>query len=293
MVELRLVKGHLSSASLTNRHCLTTIATQMPKMMLSADRLSDLLKPHGFWCWESDCVTKTIGFVRSSTVPRLYEHLIVEGQGKAGEAVYAKTAISGSTTQARDECVAEVDLTLLYALETDKDRHWTLLRNKQEAQIWETRLARVADSQCRATAQTKGPAMHERLKPVFAAVDRYIAKLGNLNDIFESESNFFQAAPAEQRSEADRLASLIGNIGESSDDVELACLVLFLHAPQVEDQPSAFRGKKWYEDPNLRARIYLMVDFIREQRNRYLRTTQVQEGSQPPEGKHPSRERRN
>jgi hypothetical protein len=55
-----------------------------------------------------------------------------------------------------------------------------------------------------------------------------------VNDVLASEFRFFQEAPEAQRSEAERLASLIGNIGESSEDVQLACLVVFLFARDVE-----------------------------------------------------------
>jgi hypothetical protein len=241
----------------------------MPKMMLSPDRLSALLKPQGFGLRDVDSVTKTIAFVRQSTIPRLYEHLTVHGQGKQGEAVYATTAVSGSTSHSCDECVSDEDHTLLYTLETDKERHWTLVRTKEEAEIWEKRLAQAADPQCRVTAQSKGPLLRERLQPSFAAVDRYMVMLGNVNDLFASEFRYFQDAPAGQRSEAERLASLIGNIGESSEDVQLACLVVFLFAPDVEGRKDAFRGKRWHEDPSLRVRIYLLVDFIREHRRLY------------------------
>jgi hypothetical protein len=241
----------------------------MPKMMISPDRLLALLKPEGFWLRHVNSISKTITFIRPSAIPRLYEHLNVHGQGKVGEAVYAATAISGSTSASHDECVSEEDLTLLYTLETDKERHWTLVRNKHEAEIWEQRLARVADSHCRGTAQSKGPSLRERLQPVFSAVDLYIAKLGNVKAIFDSEFRYFNEAPAIQRSEAERLASLIGYIGESPEDIRLACLVVFLFAPDVEDREDAFRGKKWHEDPSLRGRIYLLVDYLREQRKLY------------------------
>jgi hypothetical protein len=238
----------------------------MPKMVLSADRLAARLEPQGFWLRDADDVSKTIAFVRPSTIPRLYEHLNVHGQGKAGEAVYATTAISASTNHSCDECISEVDLTLLYTLESDKDRHWTLVRNKQEADIWEDRLARVADSHCRAISESKGPSLGERLRTAFAAVDRYVANVGNLNDVFASEYRFFQEAPAGPRSEAERLASMIGGIDEASEDVQLACLIVFLFASEVEVRPDAFQGKKWHEDASLRVRIYLLVDFIREHR---------------------------
>jgi hypothetical protein len=89
-----------------------------------------------------------------------------------------------------------------------------------------------------------------------------------VNDVLASEFRFFQEAPVERKNEAERLASLIGDIGESSEDVHLACILVFLFAPEVEGADDGFRGKKWHEDANLRVRIYLLVDFIREKRKR-------------------------
>ena len=250
-----------------------TVVAQMPKMMLRPGRLSAILNPQGFWLRDADFDTKDIAFVRQSTIPRLYEHLNVCGAGKEGEAVYAKTAISGSTGHSHDRCVSEQDLTLLYTLETDKVHHWTLVRTQAEAKVWENRLAQAADFHCRATAQSKGPLLRERLQPAFSAVDRYIVKLGNVYDIFDAEFRFFQEAPALQRREAERLALLAGSVEESREDVELACLVLFLFAHDVEGREDAFRGKTFYDDPNLRVRIYLLIDFIREKRKMHTTST--------------------
>lgn len=239
----------------------------MAKMMLSTGRLSALLKPQGFWLRDSDSVTKTILFVRRSSIPRLYEHLIIQGQGKKGEAVYATTAVSGSTSHSSDDCISEEDLTLLYTLQADKERHWTLVCNKAEVEQWERQLVLHADLQCRATAQSKGPRLHDRLQPAFAAVDGYILRLGNVNAVFDSEFQYFANAPSNKRREAERLASLVGYIGESSENIQLACLVLFLFSSDVEG--ITFGGKKWHEDSCLRVRIYLLVDFLREKRQLY------------------------
>src|SRR5262249_150884 len=113
------------------------------------------------------------------------------------------------------------------------------------------------------------PRLRERLQPAFAAVDRYILRLGNVRDVFDSEFRFFASAPEDVRQEADRLASLIGNIGEASEDVQLACLVVFLFATVVEGEENALRGNRWEEDHSLRVRIYLLADYIREERRAY------------------------
>lgn len=211
-------------------------------------------------------VTKTISFVRPSAIPLLYEHLNVYGQGRAGEAVYAKTTISGSMSQSNDRCISEEDDALAETLATDMERRWTLLRNKQEAVAWEEKLSKVADLHCRATAESKGSAVLERLRPAFSAMQLYIANVGDMHQLLASEFRFFEQTPTQIRIEAQRLASLIGNVAESTDDIELACLVLHCFAPQVEGAEDAFRGSKWHEDPQLRTRIYLLADFIREHR---------------------------
>jgi hypothetical protein len=239
-------------------------------MMLSADRLRALLEPQGFWMHDVDSVTKTIAFVRQSGISPLYEHLSVYGQGKKGEAVYAKNSISGSSSQSQDECVAEEDLGLIYALESDGDRHWTLVNTTTEANAWERKLAQVADSYCRATSDAMGPLLKERLHPAFLAVSRYIAKLGNIKNIFASEFRYFEEASEIHRDSAERLASLIGQAGGSWEDVQLACLVLFQFAAEVEGREAPFRDKRWHEDANLRARIYLLVDFICDHRKMYV-----------------------
>src|SRR6186713_3173915 len=102
----------------------------MPKMMLSPERLTALLGPQGFLLRFADARTKSIAFYRPSSISRLYEHLNVQGQGKMGEAVYATTAISASTGRSYDTCVSEEVKTLLFSLQSDTDRHWTLVSDR-------------------------------------------------------------------------------------------------------------------------------------------------------------------
>jgi hypothetical protein len=242
----------------------------MRKMMLSPERLSTLLEPQGFVLRMTDSRTKTIAFIRPSSFSRLFEHLNVQGQGKTGEAVYATTAISGSTGHSHDTCISEEDKGLLYTLETDTDRHWTVVGNTDEAVEWERNLARHADSHCRATAEVKGPALYELLRPTFAAIDRYIEKLGSVGAIFDTEFQYLAKLSDNERKEVERLAFGVGSIDDSSDDVQLACLALVKFSTAIEVQTDPFHGKKVHEDSNLRARIYLLTDFFREQRKLYL-----------------------
>jgi hypothetical protein len=196
----------------------------------------------------------------------LFEHLTVHGQGRAGEAVYAETAISGSSAVTRDECVAEEDLALLSVLETDRDRHWTIVRTRTEAEDWERRLAGHADAHCRATANSKGPSLAERLRPVFEVVDRYARKFGDARALLASEARVVSGMPAEIMKDAERLVFMAGEGAGAQDDLLLACLFIFQFAPTVEGRGDAYRGSKWHEDSDLRVRVYLLADYIRGQR---------------------------
>jgi hypothetical protein len=237
-------------------------------MMLSTDRLKKLLETQGFSLCRADLVTKDIYFVRPSRIHRLYEHLHICGQGKKGDAVYATTAISGSSAYSYDSCITEIDRSLLFALEADVERHWTIVNNTKQAKEWETKLAKHADSYCRATAQAKGPALSERLQPSFAAVDRYIDKVGDVNNIFDSEHRFCFEAAEEVKKEAERLAFELHTL-ESTDDVQLACLILATFATDVENRLNPFLERKVREDSGLRVRLYLLVDYFRDRRREY------------------------
>jgi hypothetical protein len=173
-------------------------------------------------------------------------------------------------TQSHADCVAERDLSLLHALETNKDWHSTLVRTRREAEAWEAKLARHADAYCRATAQAKGPSLRERLQPIFDAVDAYLQAVGDVFAVFDSEFRYLTSVPPEHKDEVDRYASLIGNIGEATEDVLLACDVLFRHASEIEGSMRIIREKKWHKNPAIRARVFLLTDFFREQRKLYI-----------------------
>lgn len=235
-------------------------------MMLSPNRLGVLLKPQGFWLRHYDPFVKHIDFVRSAPIPRLYEHLCIRCGGKSGEAVYATTSISGSTSPGARGCSSEADRALNNVLQTDAEHGWALLSNQEESKAWEKRLAIRADAHCRATAQALGPALQHRLQPAFEVVDRYIVKAGNLFDILDSEYRHISVAPNEVQSEVDRLSAYILNVGTSMQDLELALTIIFSFAPEVEHQADAFRGSNWHQDSELQLRTHLLADFIREQR---------------------------
>lgn len=235
-------------------------------MMVKPERLSALLEPPGFHLIEVDKWDQKIAFCRSAIVPDLFEHLIIHGQGKRGDAVYATSAISALPHCYDDPCIVIEDQSLLQTLSTDPVRGWTVVLDAKQAKVWEVKLAAIANEHCRALGETKGPDLIAKLRPTRLALDQYVAKLGDLNAVFDSEFQFFSTEPLDRQKEADRLAF---EFGKTCDDVRLACLVLDKFAADLEGRPGAFRGRRVDEDEELRARVRLLSNYIREKREVY------------------------
>lgn len=232
-------------------------------MLLSAKRLSFLLKNVGFELLSSNTKTKDIHFVRHSPVKNIFEHLHIVGQGKSGEAAYATTAIAGVRYFLPAACVAENDLQLLYALETDTSRHWTILHSLEDAKRWEIRLSEIIDSFASNTSVQKSSELIRRLDPVHHAINQYISLSGNPAAIFDREHAFFQTHSPQIRAEAERIASGSCIQDWSWDDVNLASLVLTSYGPQVEGKPDPWKDVVPIDSQEyLLPRIYLLSDYF-------------------------------
>lgn len=156
----------------------------MTRMLVSPKRLYRELELLRFSLRRSCATTKEIDFSRPSAIPRIFEQLRVCGQGKLGEAVYAKTSVSASLNWLNDDCISSVDHSLMFALEADPERHWTILSNPDEAKLWESRLVQLADKACLKTTHEYERSLEIRLATEFATFDRYIEELGDMRSIF-------------------------------------------------------------------------------------------------------------
>jgi len=225
-------------------------------MLLSPKRIGRGLAPQRFSLCRSCTTTKEIGFSRPSSMPRLYEQLHVCGQGKHGEAVYATTAISASPNWINDDCVTIVDQNLMFALEHDAHRHWTVLSDMNDAKSWESQLVQLADGACTRTTEEYGPLLAERLEEPFTIYDRYADELGGMTPIFGSEFRFIDDATDREQQLVD-----LWSIGKG-DDWRLACHLLIRNAPKLLPDPHVFLDSKLHECAPLRTLLYLMTDRV-------------------------------
>ena len=201
-------------------------------------------------------MTKEIAFSRPSSIPRLYEQLHICGQGKYGEAVYATTAISASPTWINDDCIAIVDRHLMFALENDADRHWTVLSDVADAKSWETQLIQLADTACTKTAEEYGQLLVERLEVAFGILDQYAVELGDMKSIFSAEFRFIDDSDDREQNLVD-----LWSIGKT-DDWRLACHLLIRFAAKLSLAPSSILQSKLHDSATLRALLYLITDRV-------------------------------
>ena len=106
-----------------------------------------------------------------------------------------------------------------------------------------------------------GPALIQRLRPVFDAVERYEKALGDLYSIFDRESEFLAKATSREQAEVDRLAQFgSSNLYLNADDAKLASLALVRSRNRLEAE-HAVEG--------LAARLILMTDVVGKRRGEY------------------------
>jgi len=241
-------------------------------MFVSTKRLDKLLNPDGFKLLFSNKHTKEICFVRNSrSNSLLYEHLLISGQGKLGEAVYAETIVAVVRNFPVSKLVAETDdHELLYELETDKERHWTLLDSTNDAKIWERRLANVASLFAERNAEKRGLGLLTRLSRCIADITNYRKLIGDPFSIFDREYAYFMDSSSADRNEAERIAANTFVLNWAYDDVKLACLILVKYGTEVEQKSEPWRDVKPLDSPeNLHPKILLLSDYISSQRTIY------------------------
>ncbi|MBN8603027.1 MAG: hypothetical protein J0M26_18470 [Planctomycetes bacterium] len=95
--------------------------------------------------------------------------------------------MSASPNWLNDDCISSVDYSLMFALEADPERHWTILSNHDEAKLWESRLVQLADKAYLKMTREYERSLEIRLANEFAMFDRYVEELGDMHQ-FSSPS---------------------------------------------------------------------------------------------------------
>jgi hypothetical protein len=227
-----------------------------------ANRLAQLGFAHNFPASHKN----GFAFVRNSSIPRLYEHVLINAENP----VYAEAVISAASRASCHPCVSERDGCLRALLSSGSRYGSKLIFTPAEAKAWQDRLIENADASCRAASSEFGPLLFKRLEPVLYAVDRYQKKIGEIFAVFDREFAFVQDVRDEERSEIERLAAKAHSIlFLDAEDAKLASLVLVRFGSEVEGIEAPFQNANPRAGNELGSRLILLVDFIQNKRRAY------------------------
>ena len=205
-------------------------------------------------------------FVRPSSVNRLYEHVLI----RTGRPTYAEAVISGASFTSCHDCVSERDNRLRAFLSGGSAFGTALLWTSAEVKAWQKRLVENADDFCKFMASERGPLLSQRLASVFAAVDSYSQRLGDIFAILDREFAFVSEASPREQAEVDRLATNARQwLYLNSEDARLATLALVRFGSEVEGSVSLFQNKIPRRDGSLASRLILLADYVRTKRLEY------------------------
>jgi len=230
------------------------------------DKLSLSLASFGFALNLPETHKDGISFIRRSGAARLHEHILI----RTGRVAYAEAVISGATFTSCHPCVSEIDERFRAFLSDGAWCRTSALETWAAAQSWQRRLVENADAYCKTMAAERGPQLAQQLLPVFAAVDSYIQRFGDLLATFDREAAFVSESSPEQQGEVDRLVNLARSmLYLKSEDARLASIALVRFGVEVEGSASPFSSKVPHRDAGLAARLVLLTDHVRRKRLEY------------------------
>jgi hypothetical protein len=228
-------------------------------MKVRPDRLLGHLKTEGFGVGVRTYAVDSLTFVRPSFTEDLFESVIVEAQGRHGEAVGASVGVSITKTVAFKVLG---DVRLLDELDENKERCWTIITDDRKARQWECELARLAPSRAREWAQKTGPGILKTTAETRLAVKRYLARLQPQDGLEEVLAHLKATTPPEIAKNAERLVYCPGASGVEGTEVayEVACYAILRYSTELEGR--SFAGLTPLEDASLMNRIKVLGDWL-------------------------------
>jgi len=196
--------------------------------------------------------------VRPSILDGLFEHIVIDGAGKSGEAVGCDVAISLVRSHLGTKGMCELEL--LAELATDPERGWAIVQTTEQAQEWERRVAEIAPAAARALAQRQGPALLARTAAARTTVEAHLKQLPGVAELDALKAWLLGRLEADAVALARRLAAGPGVLQKAGAELvyELACLAIVLF--EVRSKGVAEAKLDPLGDRELMWRIQLLVD---------------------------------
>jgi hypothetical protein len=240
-------------------------------MMIRCDRISKLLKPEGFVRRRTGPLVKHCAFVRPDQHPSLYHQIDVSFVGRHGEAVVAHIAAS----VARSIRVKGLSESRLFGeIATDRDRGWSVIKTRSEADDWERSLARLGPAAAAGWVSEVGAILLQKTEGARRVARDRFARLVPDEGVSSQIAEFERAMPPGVVAEAQRLATWPGvmQVSGAAEIYSLACLCVL-----DGDDRQDLLGQDPLANEEMMWRIQLVADGIlswdanrisREQRGR-------------------------
>lgn len=216
------------------------------KRMIKPSRIGKLLEPHGF-ALANDVGDSLIVYSRPAEVPELWEQILINVGGRRGEAVLASVRANvryaGRSGHGLLEAMGVPETGSPGGPPPLPPPGARLLRDHEDALLWEGLVARICPDRARALAREVGSELLSRTVEARAAVAKYLELFGTL-DWRELRAKIDPRATAAERREAQRIAMTPPTI-EIFNGRELyttIVLALILYSERVEGRQLAPPG---------------------------------------------------
>ena len=226
-------------------------------MKVRPKRLASLLTAHGFTSVLRSHLSHGWIFVRPSHVDELFESIIVESQGKRGEAVYASVGIAVTKTVMYKELG---DVQLLEELAEEPQRGWTIIQDDTKARLWEQKLASLGPMRAAQMAVNRGKQLLHETDQLRAIVKRYEDCISGSMKLSQSLDLLKRNCKDDLVLEAERLfnCELFEKEGVRALCYQVACHIISCKSEAIESID--FMGHDPEKDPDLLDRIELLTD---------------------------------
>jgi hypothetical protein len=220
-------------------------------------RLLGMLKEHGFACGPAPRTTNALVFVRPSHIDELFESIIVDSQGKRGEAVSGSVGVAVTRTVMYKLLG---DVRLLEELAEDVGRGWTIIDDDSKAKRWEGRLVEVGPVKAKEWASARGPQLLQYTKDARVAARRYLSLLQPNKDLQQVVAALRNASSERIAEEAERLSAcpMFGDCPTVGLAYAAASYLILCHADEAEAR--SFFGHDPMSDTGLLERIEIIAD---------------------------------
>lgn len=153
--------------------------------MIAAQRLSEILRPHGFelvWeYWLSQQIH--LAYCRPSIADGVFEHLRIDATGKRGEAVWCEMVVTPLRAQEFDfKPCPRVDEVLKELAGLGPDRAAVDIETTEAAIEWETRLADIGPAHVRALSEQHAVSMSRSTAGARKAAASYCQLIRDFSD---------------------------------------------------------------------------------------------------------------